>query len=718
MKRGKVTNLCSVCILPLTIVTYAMGEAISVPSPREFRADPLPKPLLPPEYQVEIADGGGLRVSFDGHTYVVGSSYSYPHGGYNRLADDYARGDQEPGWGVRVTRRDKRVQAQGAHYRVDRKISPERTRIIVRDTVTNLTEGVLGIMISNYIATSSLSDGKSWIPERSPIVFVTDADTGLGLFALDDLYQMQLSKGGTGGEVGLYDHHFGLDASAAYTLEWAIYPVGSSDRFNFVNQIRRDERLHGHAEGPLVLIDRHTMPSKKLMAVEPKYVVMMSTADVPDDPNIAVEGWEYMEYPGERDLLAKGMADIKRQYPHVKPMFHVAPSLYATNRPGEQFPNSRIIDEHGRQKMYNGNKPEYYRRYFSKAYVAEGWRWYLFYPTLDNRFGELMIEANEYMMTEMNAEGLFGDGLFSMYGGGYSYDRWDGHSVTIDRETKTVTRKKFNIAYGALPVLDRVIRTVNEHGGKVIINLVQIPARSLWKYDMITETEAGQDARHAERLYLGHTVISLGRKDAIHSELDLYHDALKQLDLGVLYFYYLNDPEALLKRKMLPSYMFPITFESIHKGIVRGRERIVTKKGGAYGWAGDQSLHAVYFSDNQGMIQPNPFVTTVDKAGARTQLSLRKDEAAVVRRIPIKVDSNAHLNFITRAYSAKSIHLLCNGTGGMTLKIEDGEFRVRPGDRFQVSRNQSDTEVAATGKELKIHVPLSAQTEILIHPVE
>ena len=57
-----------------------------------------------------------------------------------------------------------------------------------------------------------------------------------------------------------------------------------------------------------------------------------------------------------------------------------------------------------------------------------------------------------------------------------------------------------------------------------------------------------------------------------------------------------------MDHKTLVEHMYPIKIESIHAGTIRGRDRIVTKNSGVYGWPGDRRLHVVYRYDARGYL--------------------------------------------------------------------------------------------------------------------
>src|SRR5690606_9460026 len=148
------------------------------------------------------------------------------------------------------------------------------------------------------------------------------------------------------------------------------------------------------------------------------------------------------------------------------------------------------------------------------------------------------------MLDEIGATGMFGDDLVGGYAyvdgndGGFIYDCWDGHSVQIDPQTKTVIRKMGNVALMSLPVLKDVCRKIAAKGGMVITNGAS-GSRSLWKENYITTCETGgSEEVPVVLLYVGPAITALGNPSRIKSRQDLYLDVLTKLDSGALYFYY------------------------------------------------------------------------------------------------------------------------------------------------------------------------------------
>ena len=431
-----------------SMVATAAGGSPTVRAPREETVAPLPQPPGPVPYSVDILGGGGLRITIGAETYLVESSYSYSGGGENRLVAADTRDDQgEPAWHVKPSVAGAKifeVSARGKHYCIDRRVEVAPTHVLIKDKITNLTDAVVGIVLSNSIRAESKDGGKvADIPNRT--CFVHGARQGIGMVPLDDVYRYQCGRFTEAGSAGLRTDKFGLAKQASYTVEWAVYPTASGDYYDFLNVVRSEEGLNiTRVDGSFSFAPRDKLLSSEY--VENRglaYVSLPCLANVIDVPGLDIEGFEFLEMPKERQRLRKNFRQYREQFPHLKTMFHIAHPLYATDKPDAKFPDSRIIGSDGRQTAYGGrDNTKYYSKYFEPEQVEQGYRWFAFYPTTTNSFGKAMLAGVDMMLgDEIGCTGMFADGYTHSYGGWYTYDRWDGHTVEIDPKTKTVQRK-------------------------------------------------------------------------------------------------------------------------------------------------------------------------------------------------------------------------------------------------------------------------------------
>jgi len=696
--------------------------SIKLPSPAVKIAPPLPTPVQPPGYGISIGAFGGITLTIDNVSFPIESTFSFPNGGDNGFTvatrDDVK---SENAWRVSSTSAGDvhHIHGEGDFYSIHRKLRIESTRVIVEDTITNKTDQVLGIILSNQVNMTDM-DGEQPFLRANPTLFAKHKGRGVGLVALDDVYYLQLYNRFKDGIVELRDEHFGLDKKASYTVKWAIYPTATDDYYDFINQVRHDEKINGHLEGGLTLSTGWEPLSHKEVRIKNLgYLSQCYLTRVTKDPVLSIEGWEYREYPEVTARIKNTLTGSRRKHPQVKVGFHVAHSLFVMNNP-ERFADSKAISADGSQHLYGSNNFAYYGRYFSKELFDQNWRWWIFLPTMENSFGKYMIESADYMINELGANFVWADGYISGYvRDGYVYDRFDGHSVTIDLKTKLVTRTKANVTLTALPVLKKVAQMFDDAGGRLVSNGRGGPP-SYWKYNTITSNETGGgDQQPISGMHLSRTVTPLGNPGVIKSERDIYHDVLAKLDLGALYLFYGETDHRprghnYVHEESLVTYMYPITFDHISPGTVRGLQRIVTKKSGTYGWHRDRSLHNIYYSDSIGRIISNRFVTTVDADSVRTVLDFAKNESAVIEKMPATAQSAAPLNVMVRQYDQNGAKLLVHGKGAVRFHFKNGRFPVYKGLIYQITTNGKPIVLKDNEDDLQFTVYLSGPATIKV----
>jgi hypothetical protein len=306
--------------------------------------------------------------------------------------------------------------------------------------------------------------------------------------------------------------------------------------------------------------------------------------------------------------------------------------------------------------------------YFSAGRVADNWRWWIYYPTLENSFGKTLLDSVDVMMDEMGAQGVFADGFLFGYGGEYTYDHWDGRSADIDPATHTITRKKASVLLVTQDVMAAWCRKIWAKGGVVIANGV-VPTRSLCALPVITDKEVTEGPDVA----LLPTPVTLGNPAVCGSEEGVYEDVLSKLRWGNLYFYY-NEP-ATLAYESVPKRMYPITVQEVHAGYVKGKERLVTLRSGVYGWPDTPDLHLAYRYDGRGHPIRAGFVTAINPVSVRTRITLDDNECAVLERIPVRIETAVPVHVIVERDADGGLRLCLNGQGSIRILTPDAAPR-------------------------------------------
>jgi hypothetical protein len=703
--------------------------AVAVPTPAQKTLPPLPEPPKPLPFDVQVGEDGQLAVRVKGQTFPVLSEFSYPGGGFNTLGGASARDNQtEAIWKPRIERpapATYRITAAGRHYGLSRWIEAQPTRVVIKDTIINTTGEPLGVLVRNRVAPPGrgslllciggwpcAGDVSARTIKANPTIFLSRGNLGLGLVALDDVFIVQSMATVQGAAATLHTDTFALDKNASYTLEWAVYPTASSDYYDFVNQVRRDERRNGTVDGAPGFItkslgDRRSIPTQESVKLRNiKYGIIHGLAYLADDPGLTVDGIDFIDFPKERKLLTEQIAATRKAHPGMKILFHIAHSLYTTNKPDRIFPDSRVIDASGKQTVYAPNPFPW----ISKERFAQGWDEYIYYPTLDNSFGRTMLKTVDVIMDEIGADGPYMDGFLWAYGGEYTYDRWDGHTAEIDPKTKTIRRKMGSVLLLSQDALIAFCRKIHDKGGVVIANNSVITRTIAREKYLLFERECYSEPD----LHLTPTPMTLSLPSVIVDEPDIYRDILNKLAWGSLYIYYEEVP---VTHPSVPAQMYPITFEEIRSGYVKGRERLITMHSGLYGWHGNKDLHFVYLYDTRGACIPHSFLTTVDAAAVRTQVDLAKDQCAVVKRIPLGIQSTTSVNLRVTKYDAGVIELAASGSGSAVLTVQSGEFSVKPTAEYVCKVGVNEQRVAADAAgTLAIRLELNGQMNVGIMP--
>ena len=717
---------------PKEQITFSYPPKPVIPSPVDKTVGSLPLDPLPVPFELQMGASGGFELIINGTRYPFESRISWPHGDFNQmLASDNADRHGEKTWDVHVTQDGPNrytVQGSGSFYTIERRITVLPTHVYIKDTFTNTTADDLGLLIYNEMPLEPKQvtgwrlggyDGRrrmSLVHQRGNgglSTFVTDSNVGIGMVPMDDVYVAQGVLYAENDRIGMGTERFALAPKSSYTLEWTVYPTGTGDYYDFINTFRKVENRIGTVEGGLGFIShnprhRRQVPTKDFIQKQGLQCgIIHCLSFTADDPGISIEGIEFMDFPKEMEMVRRQIAAIKKKHPGFKVVFHVIHTLYATNTP-DRYPDAKVIRANGQHASMGGGA------YFSQQRREEGWQWYYYYPTPDNSFHDAMMTSIDVMMDELGADGAFMDGFNLAYLGRWTFDgRWDGHSAEIDLESKTITRKLGSVLLLSQSSLIEFARKIKDKGGLVIANgAIITPSIAKEKYIAF-------DAEHLSgpECHLAPTVLALGGGG---TEKDVYLNILNKLSWGVLFMPY-HVPRSVghnLTHPLLSSKQFPMTFEEIRSGMVRGKQRIVTMNSGVYGWPEDRQLHLVYKFDARGAPAKHDAITTIDPNGVRTELKFSEHESAVIEPIPVTLETSATVNTRVLQYDDTAYTFLLHGQGEATLDVFVGHSYFPGGDVYRVTVGNQATTINLDGARLRVPLELDGQTKVGIMLVD
>ncbi|MCK5801885.1 MAG: hypothetical protein KAI66_03585, partial [Lentisphaeria bacterium] len=469
-----------------------LGEKPVLPQ-RDFRVD----------YSAEMGGGGAIIVQVAGDRYVVASKFSCPNRGLNRLEAQPADGAKWP-----VARKNNEcLTAECDAYRLDRQLLLHEDRIEVRDTLTNLTDKVLGVRLGHEIRIANGELTKTYmggliIPGKvgraglgihtaeNPTVYVCRQNSGLALLPRDNVFRAHVSLELRDGAHGIHDRFFALAPHASHTVRWEIYPTARPYYYDFINAARRALKANYVIDGNMAFahgqqgnmqhgyaVDRRAVTEDGLRRFvhcnNLKYASPLTIFRVDEagnrvstsGPTSCTHGTGFMADLGRwnRHWLDKLIATYRRLHPKVRLVVYIDP--YLTSEPGaaEKYADSVATHADGSPQLYTGDRLS------------------VMYPTLTNSYGKELGRFFDYLLE--HADGFFMDEstLYeNVKSGSFSYrdDIWDEHTCLMnlgsglseEGATYVVKRKVTSSALYTLPFRLKQLRKAKAMGKAVWMN--------------------------------------------------------------------------------------------------------------------------------------------------------------------------------------------------------------------------------------------------------
>jgi len=574
------------------------------PPPRPRRAAPtgtiptmVPANRFPKSYQVREKDPTILEVKVGEETFTVMSRFSSPDGQWNAGSSNY--------------------------YEHQRRIEQKDEAIVVRDTFKSLAQKDVPLMqrhtchVGKNLAKVWLAgigiESRNGMSEKpgNPSTYGETNGAGIGFLPLNDEFQVHVVNSCAEGTLALSDNSFVLKTGATYTAEWAIVPAAKPGFWEFVNAARR------------VLDVNFTLPYQfAFLRPEPKawmpdtdenirsFIknkgVQVLSASVGSDVHASTDFIER----GDHAKYVRYFEIVKRVAPEVIPViyWHCFLDKHAPNI--ERFKTDRALKSDGAQLDYGGT--------YSHMKI--------FLPTATNGFGAEMARVLDTLFNKCGARGIYWDEI-EYSSCRYHYGKpWDGVSGDIDPQTFTLLNKKSSVTL--LSQSFRLQQAKRILAGGPLIGNGPPHTRSMARLKFQRFTETGLISNCADMLL--YSPVALGDHLTERNEVDAYRVMLAALDYGCVYNWYSD--RIIPTRKTLACYMFPITPLELHEGYIIGKERIITKASGLYGW-NDASTHETHVFNEKGE-EVADFETPLIRKGGKTFTELRIAEgwsAAIIR---------------------------------------------------------------------------------------
>lgn len=587
--------------------TYLSPKTVA-PPPRPAPTGPLTTfspalPLAEGQLSSHLLPGGAVEVSLAGQAWVTTSSFSTTEPSWDKLL-----GDKPEGWVTSEKQSDTTFQAETKSYRLTRQIEPQRDHVTVHDTLKNLSEEDVPILIRHEVPISAAQRTEVFLNGRvypaaemaneeapNPTTIALTKEGGIGLLSEDDVMRVQSDNFYNPSGIGIRNYRFVLAAGKEVTLEFSIWPIEQPDRYLLINRIRESWNVNRTIPGSLAMLHSYR-----------GYLSKMSKEQIADyvRNKDAVIGIISHSYIGNSAIHGNRVNEIDRKptqaffetlrsaVPDVKyiPYYH----SFISNAQGdrETFADAAILSPTEKQFVY-GNDDAYP----------------IFIPVEGNSFAKLQEKVLETFFQEYKADGIYWD-EFSYSQAKYQYapDVWDGVTGSIDLKTHKLIRKVSSVTLLSQPWRIKTAQSLLKRG--ILIGNGQAVTRTETQLAFPRFIETGS-IKNLVRGQLGYP-IALGDHLTERNERDCYRDMVKGLDFGAVYYWY--GPGIIATHRTLTAYMFPATPIALGEGYLIAQERILTNKSGLFGW-GDQSEFTAHVFDATGNETKAIAIPKVEKNG-------------------------------------------------------------------------------------------------------
>ncbi|OQA82417.1 MAG: hypothetical protein BWY31_03180 [Lentisphaerae bacterium ADurb.Bin242] len=514
-------------------------------------------------------------------------------------------------------------------YTVCRRISAENGRIKIADTFTNRRNQVTGVLFENTLLLPEkpirvlLGGIEVNLPEcknpTHPSIFARLKSSAVAMVAEDDILRNQGYYKSSGNTIAAGDRNLGLPPNGSHTLEWSVYDLPNGDYYDFVNAVRRDWDSNFTWNGtlefpymgggePLMRWTRPPVPKKTVddfLKERPVNLLMTHVAsDISTSPSKATREKPFLGH-GTAILgfqwwgaMTKNTVDAFRKYaPHVEIYAYMHKNLCSEPGNREKYQDSIAMDENSRTLSAR----EIYARYV---------------PTPANSYGKKLAETYRYLVDGIGAN-IYMDEICLGVTEWAPYAEWDGCTVEVDPATHEVIRKLSIPNLLTKPWLEDMMKFLKSRGRKLLAN--GPPAtRTLHRHHAMQFVEHGMGESGLVAAHFATPLAwdySRGVPGFIH-----FRDSL---DFGAL---------ALTWSGPWSVQCFPFTPMEIRPGYLIGKERIITRLSGKFGW-NDRCDAEVYVYDGNGKQVEKPDVKIKNENGKTVfEVRMPSDHVAIIVR--------------------------------------------------------------------------------------
>ncbi len=539
---------------------------------------PIP-PLTKSSFQSTLLPGGAVDVALGDRHWTIESAFSTTDSNWAKLgaapdgADIWKALDVQPA----------SLTASTRDFQLKRAIQYFPDHITVFDQLTNTSDSDLPILLKHslalgdgspsiYVAGRKIDSNEFYTNEgETPTSLALYSTYGIGLVREDDMLRAQGESFLSSGKIGLQDSHLVLGKDKSVTTEFSVYPLENPDPYLFINRIRAAWYTNFQIDGGGLFLgtDYSGLPSEKtalgkFITDRAGHFLLVSLAN---DQGTKVEQIPLEPIRTFCDALKEAVPTAK-----ITPYFHCYLSENLQDK--ERFSHDRLLNANGTEADYGAPTDP------------------LFVPREGSDWAKEEESLINLRFDKLGADGIYWDEIeYSASQWDYNPDFWDGVSGDIDAETHKLLRKTSNIMLTTQPWRIRMMNQIMQRGP--LIGNGAPETRSVMNVHFPRFIETGSITNLTKgQLY---TPIALGDHLTERTELDAYHDMLKALNYGCVYYWYVWPIQ--VSAPTINTLMYPITPMRLGPGFIIGQERILTNLSGYFGWNDKSTFDAVVFDD-------------------------------------------------------------------------------------------------------------------------
>jgi len=565
-----------------------------------------PLPVIEPVQNLQTAFGvtepspAALEIAISGETFRIQSEFSTPDGKWQSGSNTFFRHRR------RIERRDE--------------------ALIVCDSLENLGDENLPL-VQRHRARPAGELAAVWLSglkpagltgtatdPANPTCFAATTRAGLGLLPLNDEFQVHVHNAAAAGEIVLSDREFVLRPKAVYEARFAIVPTARPDYYDFLNAARRLTGANFTIADCFAFLRAGPLTEKWSDQQFADFIRLKSA-------NLVCASISSPRYQGHyphgtafqriaHDSFQRYVERVQRLAPGVRTSVYFHSFIDVVEDSPARFADARVLRVDGQQADYGQPHDK------------------IFFPTAENDYGRAVAGNVDVILDKIKADGVYWDEFeYSAYK--YHYGPpWDGCSADIDQRTLKITRLKSSVTLLSQPWRLALARRIQARGPLIANGQPHTPTIAALKFPRFVETGSASNCAKAQY----HSPIALGDHLTERSERDAYRNMLSALDYGCVYHWY-SDMAVIPTYRTLTEHMYPITPVELRSGYIIGRERILTRRSGLFGW-GDAAEHVVHVYDDEGREVADFPAPQVLRDGKRlTELRLPEDySAAIVRK--------------------------------------------------------------------------------------